>query len=1021
MINNEQLVSSDALGAEGNNNSFDPSISADGSKVAFVSWAYNLVNGSPSFIPEIYIKNLTTRAVALVSQTNLGTIANDTCLQPAISADGNSVVFQSVATNLGSTSGITEIYVKNLQTQALTLVSSSSAKVAANGNSSQSAISKNGNMVAFQSGAYNLVTNVSGSQVYIKNVQSGAVALVSRTANGTVGNDLSKSPTISDDGTKVAFTSDSTNLVAGATVGNDEIYLKDTSTPTGAVILVSQTKSGVIANASNEMPSISADGNTIAFQSTATNLAAGTSGLLNQIYVKNVQTHELTLASETADGTIANGDCGKESLSADGRYVVFRSFATNLVAGVSGPQLYLKDLKTGALSLLSANAAGAQGSNDSDAERAGSGRLISGDDATFVFDSDATNLLFTGSTDHEQVFANTLGGAQTIAGFDIRAYPGDAVMAWLKANTNLGWVGYYLYPTPSHNVTSNGGDSWMATEPNGSTVRATLASQGWLVAPIYVGEQDPAQVAQDRKNSSDPSGAYNSPTLGNISKGTADGNSDETNSIGLPNSAVPLLRQEGFARGTTIYLDIETGGAQSQAELQYIKDWCSAVSSGGYNPGIYCSASAYASIATVESNVPFWIAKLNFNLNTTTPPFPSPDPSGSGVATATAWQYLQNYSITGIPTSIIPSGQLTVDLDSVRVTNSVTGSFARNDFNNDGNSDILLQNIDGATQMWLMNGISAASTASLGNPGAAWHAAATGDFNRDGKADIVLQNNDGLPQVWLMNGASVTSTATLLNPGPSWHTVATGDFNADGNTDILWQNTDGRPAIWEMNGSSIASFSGLLNPGPSWHVIGAGDFNNDGKTDILWQNTDGRPAIWEMNGLSIASFSGLLNPGPSWHAIGGGDFNNSGDADILWQNTDGRPAIWEMNGLSIASFSGLTNPGPSWHAIGTSDFNGDGNADIIWQNADGMPAIWAMNGLSILTFGGLPNPGTSWQIKDDGPIPADQMGNAPANGALHLSAPDLLAGGATSALGDQTTPLESGRFLPLIGQPTFGT
>src|SRR5262249_5538357 len=146
--------------------------------------------------------------------------------------------------------------------------------------------------------------------------------------------------------------------------GNDEIYRKDTSTPTGALILVSQTKGGVIANGSNEMPSISADGNAIAFQSTATNLAAGTSGLLNQIYVKNVQTGDLTLASETADGKIANGDCGNESLSADGRYVVFQSAATNLVAGVSGPQLYLKDLKTGALSLLSANASGAEGSNE---------------------------------------------------------------------------------------------------------------------------------------------------------------------------------------------------------------------------------------------------------------------------------------------------------------------------------------------------------------------------------------------------------------------------------------------------------------------------------------------------------------------------------------------------------------------------------------------------------------------------------------------------------------------------------
>jgi hypothetical protein len=354
------------------------------------------------------------------------------------------------------------------------------------------------------------------------------------------------------------------------------------------------------------------------------------------------------------------------------------------------------------------------------------------------------------------------------------------------------------------------------------------------------------------------------------------------------------------------------------------------------------------------------------------------------------------------------------------------GFSVRNDFNADVKSDVLLQNTDGTPQVWLMNGAAVTSMTSLVNPGPSWHVAATGDFNLDGKADLLWQNNDGTPAIWEMNGTSVISGGLLANPGPSWHAIAAADFSDDGKADILWQNTDGAAALWLMNGTSIIGGGVLVNPGPSWHVIGAGDFNGDGHADILWQNADGAPAIWEMNGTSIIGGGVLINPGPSWHVIGTGDFNGDGNADILWQNTDGTPAIWEMNGTSIIGGGMLLNPGASWHVIGTSDFNGDGNADIIWQNVDGLPSIWEMNGTAIVGGGLLPNPGAAWQVKDDGPIPADQMtispaNNAsPANGALHLSAPDLFAGAAGSELGD-AAPKWPGAFLPSAAPHMFRT
>jgi hypothetical protein len=127
-----------------------------------------------------------------------------------------------------------------------------------------------------------------------------------------------------------------------------------------------------------------------------------------------------------------------------------------------------------------------------------------------------------------------------------------------------------------------------------------------------------------------------------------------------------------------------------------------------------------------------------------------------------------------------------------------------------------------------------------------------------------------------------------------------------------------------------------------------------------------------------------------------------------------------MNGTSVTSMTSLANSGSSWHVVATGDFNRDGKADILWQNDDGLPVIWEMNGRTIVAAGGLPNQGPGWQVKDDGPIPPDQMATlsataAPAPGILRLSAPDLVAGSETSVLSNPTASNASGTFRPFVG------
>ncbi len=197
------------------------------------------------------------------------------------------------------------------------------------------------------------------------------------------------------------------------------------------------------------------------------------------------------------------------------------------------------------------------------------------------------------------------------------------------------------------------------------------------------------------------------------------------------------------------------------------------------------------------------------------------------------------------------------------------------DFNGDQRDDLALQN-GSQVEIWTMNGgtVLGSGVLSTAAPNG-FHVVATGDFNGDGKADILWQNSStGAMQVWMMNGTSLTSTATLANPGANWRAVDTGDFNGDKRTDILLQNTStGQGAEWLMNGSSQTGGGNLSsNLGTGWKAVSVGDYNGDGKSDILFRNpTSGAFTEWMMSGTSLLSSSGTsgFNPGTGFYAVAG--------------------------------------------------------------------------------------------------------------------------------------------------------
>jgi hypothetical protein len=137
---------------------------------------------------------------------------------------------------------------------------------------------------------------------------------------------------MSGDGHFVAFQSVASNLVAGDTNGTSDVFVRDLVNNTTE--RASVDSAGVQANADSSVPSISRDGRFVAFESTASNLVAGDANGFADVFLRDRQSDMTELVSVDSNGAAADGDSGYHSaVSGDGRYVIYSSRATNLVAG----------------------------------------------------------------------------------------------------------------------------------------------------------------------------------------------------------------------------------------------------------------------------------------------------------------------------------------------------------------------------------------------------------------------------------------------------------------------------------------------------------------------------------------------------------------------------------------------------------------------------------------------------------------------------------------------------------------
>jgi Tol biopolymer transport system component len=199
-----------------------------------------------------------------------------------------------------------------------------------NGYSSSAALSADGRYVAFSSDAPDLVagdTNNMGD-VFRHDRQTGETILISRRLDGLSATDGAHIPAISADGTKVAFTSRSSDFVAGDAADAD-VFLADLTT--GVISLVSVNSNGEKGNSQSEKFAMSAYGRYVAFESWASNLTPDDTNDHGDVFVRDVVAGQTWLASLSADGQQGNGASSTPGISPDGHTVGFVSGATNLV------------------------------------------------------------------------------------------------------------------------------------------------------------------------------------------------------------------------------------------------------------------------------------------------------------------------------------------------------------------------------------------------------------------------------------------------------------------------------------------------------------------------------------------------------------------------------------------------------------------------------------------------------------------------------------------------------------------
>ncbi len=412
-VRNPELASAGTGGIWGDGSSFHASLSADGRYVTFESWARNWAYDHPSSENwvDIFVHDRQTNTTTKVSYGVGGQLTDHDSLDPVLSADGRYVAYISYATNLvpNDTNGDQwlleglDVFVYDMNTGGTQRVS-----LDYNGNqidaNSAGIITPDGRYILFISNGNHIapddVSNPNNkTAMYLRDWHTGSVERITYATDGSsFPNDGIEHFAASYDGRYVVYSSDASNLVGGDTNGQMDIFLYDHMT--GVTKRISRSQSGQQGNGRSAQPVITSDGQYVVFRSFADNLVPGDTNGESDVFLYTVATGEIERVSVTSSGGQANGESKDPSVCDNGRYLSYTSYASNIVPGDTNGvwDAFLYDVERGETIVVSKGTGGVWGN-----ARAHRSSLAPG--CGFItFASDATNIISGDNNGNRDIF-----------------------------------------------------------------------------------------------------------------------------------------------------------------------------------------------------------------------------------------------------------------------------------------------------------------------------------------------------------------------------------------------------------------------------------------------------------------------------------------------------------------------------------------------------------------------------------------------------------------------------------------
>ena len=398
VIGNGSSVSGDHLGDYGD-------MTPDGRFVVFASAASNLVVGDTNGVGDVFVRDRRSGVTERVSvgpkrvQGNGDSNFLGLSTAPAISDDGRYVAFKSDASNLvkGDRNNLTDVFVRDRGAGVTERISGA-------GGGDDPGISPDGNFVAFETFDFD---GDFADDIYLRDRTTGTIERISVSHDGSEIFSPSEDPVVASAPNGhpiVAFASGAPNLVPDDGT-NIDVFVRDLSGPSPTTELVSVSSAEQPAGEfdTSRNPAISRDGRFVAFQSDAQNFTAvAQATFFTDVFVRDRQAGTTVLASPDGAGGEASGQSEDPEISADGRFVAFASFASDLIANMPDPDgelvrdAFVRDLTSQSTEMISVNSAHQDATRDGNHDDVGAGP-VSADGLVAMLGTQADNL-FAGDT-----------------------------------------------------------------------------------------------------------------------------------------------------------------------------------------------------------------------------------------------------------------------------------------------------------------------------------------------------------------------------------------------------------------------------------------------------------------------------------------------------------------------------------------------------------------------------------------------------------------------------------------------